>query len=154
MKITIISIGKFEKHLQKPIFDDYLKRLKWNINLKELEAKVSSKISGEALKNKEGEVILANIKDSSKIIALDENGKQHKSRAFAKIISDSALQGNSHLTFIIGGANGLSQAVLNKANLKISLGLMTFPHMMVRSILIEQIYRAFTIANNHPYHRD
>lgn len=154
MKITIISIGKFEKSLFKPLFDDYLKRLKWKINLKELEVKNSKSLPSNDLKKEEAKLILANIKEGEKIIALDEKGEIFTSRKFAKLISNFAVNGNSSLSFIIGGADGLDEEIIKKAHMQISLSQMTFPHMMVRVILLEQIYRAFTIINNHPYHRD
>lgn len=154
MKLTIISIGKFENSPHRTVFETYLKRLKWKIELKEFDLKNSQNFSVEKIKKYEGELILKALHPSSKLIALDENGKQFKSRDFAKLISDFAVRGDSDLTFVIGGANGLSDAVLKKASLKISLGLMTFPHLMVRSILAEQIYRASTIIDGHPYHRE
>jgi 23S rRNA (pseudouridine1915-N3)-methyltransferase len=88
------------------------------------------------------------------LIALDEKGKEFTSQNFAKLIADFSLRGDSNLTFIIGGANGLDAQILNRANLKMSLSLMTFPHLMVRSILLEQLYRAQSIIAGHPYHRE
>ena len=154
MKISIISIGKFENSPQKAVFENYAKRLKWKIELKEYDLKNSKSLSIDKVKEEEGKIILKSLKPSSKIIALDERGKQFSSISFANIISDFALKGESDITFIIGGANGLSKEVLEKSHLKISFGLMTFPHLMVRSILIEQLYRAQTIISGHPYHRE
>jgi 23S rRNA (pseudouridine1915-N3)-methyltransferase len=88
------------------------------------------------------------------MILLDEKGKQFASRDFAKLISDFAVAGDSDLTFVIGGADGLASELLKKSSLKISFGLMTLPHLMVRSVLAEQLYRAQTIIEGHPYHRD
>jgi 23S rRNA (pseudouridine1915-N3)-methyltransferase len=154
MKITIISIGKFENSPHRAVFETYLKRLKWKVELKELELKNSKNLSVEENKKGEGDLILKALKPSSKLIALDENGKQFKSRNLAKLISDFAVFGDSDLTFVIGGSDGLASEILQKAALKISFGLATFPHLMVRSILIEQLYRASTIIDGHPYHRD
>jgi len=154
MRITIISIGKFENSPHKAVFEGYLKRLKWKVELKEIEQRASKNITSAQLKSLEAELILKAVKPSSKVIALDENGKQFSSRNFAKIISDSGLNGESDISFIIGGSDGLDESILKKAQLKISFGLMTFPHLMVRSILAEQLYRAQTIIDNHPYHRD
>ncbi len=154
MRITIISVGKFENSPHKAVFENYLKRIKWKVELKEIEQKNSKNINSLQLKEIEAELILKALKPSSKIIALDENGKQFSSRNFAKIIADSAISGDSDFSFIIGGSDGLADVVLNRAALKISFGLMTFPHLMVRAILAEQIYRAQTIIENHPYHRD
>ncbi len=154
MKITILAIGSFEGSQYQKIFNDFAKRLKWNISLKEMLPKNSGNFSKPQIKENEADLILKAIKPNSKLIALDEKGKQFSSQNFAKIISDFALNGNSDLTFIIGGAEGLHQKIIDKCSLVISLGLTTFPHMMVRIILIEQIYRAYSIINNHPYHRE
>ncbi len=154
MRITILSIGKFENSPHKAVFENYLKRLKWKVELRELELRNAQNMSVEKVKEGEGELILKSLKPSSKLIVLDEHGKQFGSIEFSKMIADAALQGDSDITFVIGGSDGLASAVLQKAALKISLSKMTFPHLMVRSILIEQIYRAQTIINGHPYHRE
>ncbi len=154
MKITIVSIGSFEGSQYQKIFYDFAKRLKWHISLKEILPKNSTNFSKPQIKENEANLILKAIKPSSKLIALDEKGKQFSSQNFTKIISDFGLSGDSDLTFIIGGAEGLSPKILNNCHLTISLSPLTFPHMMVRIILIEQIYRSYSILNNHPYHRE
>jgi 23S rRNA (pseudouridine1915-N3)-methyltransferase len=154
MKITIISIGSFENSQYQKIFYDFAKRLKWSISLKEILPKNSTNFSKPQIKENEANLILKAIKPGSKLIALDEKGKQFSSQNFTKIISDFALNGNSDLTFIIGGAEGLSPKIIDNCHLVISLSPLTFPHLMVRIILIEQIYRAYSIINNHPYHRE
>ena len=153
MKITIISIGKFSKN--DPNFELFLKyqqRLPWKVELKELEVKGS--LQGEFLKAKEADLLLDNVLNSSKIIALDEKGKQLSSQEFASSIQNFANCGNSNLAFLIGGADGLSEKVKKRADLILSFSKMTFPHLMIRSFLTEQIYRAYTIINHHPYHRN
>ena len=154
MRITILSIGKFENSPHKIVFENYFKRLKWKVELRELDLKNSQNMSVEKVKEGEGEQILKALKPSSKMIALDEHAKQFSSMAFAKILSEFAVTGFSDLTFVIGGSDGLSAEVLKKAQTKISLSAMTFPHLMVRSILIEQLYRAQSIIAGHPYHRE
>lgn len=154
MKISIISIGKFENSPHKLVFDTYLKRLKWKIELKEYDLKNAHNLSVEKIKEGEGELILKALKPSSKLIALDEKGKQFTSLDFSKLIAGFALEGSSDLSFVIGGSAGLSAEVLKKAHLKISLSAMTFPHLMVRAILMEQLYRAQSIIAGHPYHRE
>lgn len=154
MHITILSIGKFENSPHRLVFENYLKRLKWRVELKEFDLKNSQNFSVEKIKTGEGELILKALKPGSKLIALDENGRQFKSTDFSKLLADSAIGGFSNISFAIGGSNGLSQEVLNKAALKISFGLMTFPHLMVRALLAEQLYRAATIIDNHPYHKN
>ncbi len=154
MKISIISIGKFENSPHKQVFETYIKRLKWKVELKELDLKNSQNLSVPKIKEGEGALILKALKPSSKLIVLDEDGKQFSSVAFAKMISDFAVAGDSNLSFVIGGSDGLSEEVLQKSNLKISFGKMTFPHLMVRAILAEQLYRAQSIIAGHPYHRE
>ncbi len=153
MKINILSIGKFENSVHKAVFEHYAKRLKWKVELKEIELKNSDKLSLLERKKGEGELLLKNLKLPSKIIVCDENGEQISSKDFAKIISNFALHGNSNISFIIGGSDGLSDEILQSANSKIAFGKITLPHLMVRSILIEQLYRAQTIIEGHPYHR-
>lgn len=154
MKITIIAISKFENSLYKEIFEDYRKRMKWDVELKEFELKNSKNMNDEQVKKGEAELMMKAIKPGSLLIAMDEKGKQFTSQNFAKLIADFSLRGESHLTFVIGGANGLDDELLQKAGLKISLGSMTFPHLMARSILMEQLYRAQSIIAGHPYHRE
>lgn len=153
MKINILSIGKFENSPHKAVFAQYEKRSKWKILLQEIELKNSDKLSLPERKKGEGELILKHLKAGSKIIVCDENGEQVSSKDFAKMLSNFALHGNSNLTFIIGGSDGLSEEILNSANNKIAFGRITLPHLMVRSILVEQLYRAQTILDGHPYHR-
>lgn len=152
MNIEIISIGKFRNSLQKEIFELYKKRCSWNIKLKELEVKTGN--NPEIVKEKEGDLILASIPASAKIILLDETGQHLNSKEFASLIQNFRNNGTNNLAFIIGGASGTSTKVKQKAHLILSLSKLTFPHMMVRSILSEQLYRAFSIINNHPYHKE
>ncbi len=154
MKITIISIGKFENSPHRLAFENYLKRMKWDIELKELELKNAHNLSVDKIKEGEGKLIAKAIKSGSLVIALDEKGKEFTSQNFAKLIADFAVKGDSHLTFLIGGANGLSSDIVGEAKLKIALGLMTFPHLMVRTMLMEQLYRAQSIIAGHPYHKE
>ena len=154
MRITILSIGKFENSPHKAVFENYLKRLKWKIELREMELKNAQNMSVDKIKEGEGDLILKALRPSSKLILLDERGKQFASRDFAKLISEFGVKGDSDLTFVIGGADGLAPELLKKNHLKISFGLMTLPHLMVRSVLMEQLYRAQTIISGHPYHRE
>jgi 23S rRNA (pseudouridine1915-N3)-methyltransferase len=152
MKITIIAINKFENSAQREIFDEYVKRMR-GVELKEIEFKRSKNLPPEIVKEQEGELILKNCSKNSILIALDEFGKQYSSVDFAKMLADFSLNGDSNIDFVIGGAYGLSTKILQKARCKISLGKMTFAHLMVRHILIEQIYRAKSINSSHPYHK-
>jgi len=153
MKFCIIAIGKFKNNSpNKELFLDYVKKTKWKVNLIEIESKISGSIN--EIKEKEAELIFNKIPQGKKIILLDETGLNLSSREFAKKISNFANNSISEIYFIIGGANGVSEKIKKLANLTISFGKMTFPHMMIRSMLAEQIYRSFLIINNHPYHKD
>jgi 23S rRNA (pseudouridine1915-N3)-methyltransferase len=149
VKINIVAIGKFKDGANKELFETYKKRVPWEIKLKELALK-----GGGLKKEKEGELLLQSACNKSKIIALDEGGKMLSSREFSTMIQRYRDNGDRNLSFIIGGAEGLSGDVKNKSDLILSFGKMTFPHMMIRGFLMEQIYRAYTLINNHPYHKD
>ncbi len=153
MNINIISIGKFNNSLFKDSFLDYAKRLNWKIELKEIENKKSSNLSSQQNKIIEQELIFKNLRSDSYKIALDERGQQFSSIEFAKFMQDKILKSFKNIDFIIGGADGLGDKVLEMVGKKISFGKMTFPHMMVRVLLIEQLYRSQTIIDGHPYHR-
>jgi 23S rRNA (pseudouridine1915-N3)-methyltransferase len=153
MKLTILAFGDFGRSPEKLIYDDFIKRMKCKIILKELHLKNSKNISSNDLKAREGELILSNIEHGSTLIVLDEKGKEFTSVEFAKLMHNYALNAISNLTFIIGGADGLSSKVIEKANIVLSLSKMTIPHILVRIFLIEQLYRAQSINSNHPYHR-
>ena len=159
MKITIISVGKLkEKYLQMGI-DEYAKRLGRYVKLELVEVsdekapETMSSAEEEIVKKKEGERILSNIKDDEYVIALAINGKQLSSEDLAEFIQKNMTNGISHMVFVIGGSIGLSKAVLNRADYKLSFSNMTFPHQLMRMILLEQIYRGFRIINNEPYHK-
>jgi len=152
MKINILSIGKFKKNSEyEKIFNEYKKRLSWRVNLKELT--LQKKSSGESLKKIEGEKLLQSTNSKAKIISLDERGKIITSIEFANLIKTYQVNGFSDIDFIIGGADGLSKEVRDKSDYILSFGKMVFPHLMIRVMLIEQLYRASTILSGHPYHK-
>lgn len=153
MKITIISIGKFENSPYKKIFEEYFKRISYKIELKEIDAKGSKNIELEKIKLKEAELINKNLSKGSFKICLDENGSQYTSIEFSKLLNSKFNEG-SNIDFIIGGAFGLDKEFLRKSNITLSLGKLTLPHIMARIILIEQIYRAESIIKGHPYHKE
>ena len=159
MEIKIIVVGKLkEKHLKDGIAE-YLKRLKSYANLKIIEIKdeaASQTLSDaeiEQIKVVEGKRIIEKLPDRARVIALDLKGKQLTSEDFAEEINETMTYGTSQIAYIIGGSHGLSQEVLQKTDLKISFGKMTYPHQLMRLILVEQIYRAFKIIRNEPYHK-
>lgn len=152
MRIVIAAIGKDK--LSSPtsqLFNEYKKRTSWTLQLKELEYKKN--LPADLLKEKEAELLLASVDSNAKIIALDENGINMSSEDFANHILKWQDDGCSNLAFLIGGAAGHGRIVLQRADLKLSFGKLTWPHMMVRAMLAEQIYRADTIISGHPYHR-
>lgn len=158
MKITIISVGKLkEKYLLEGI-KEYSKRLSKYTKLEFIEVlderapETLSDKEIEIVKNKEGKKILSKVKDGY-IIALVIGGKQLSSVELANKIEEIKAYKSSHITFIIGGSNGLSNEVINKSNFKLSFSNLTFPHQLMRLILLEQIYRSFRILSNEPYHK-
>lgn len=159
MDITIISVGKLKENYLKQGIAEYLKRLKSYANVRIIEVNdepanhhLSSK-EIENVKKVEGERILKHIPERSAVVALDLKGKEYTSEQFAEYIDETTTYGTSHIVYIIGGSHGISDEVLQKTELKISFGKVTYPHQLMRLILIEQIYRAFKILNNEPYHK-
>lgn len=159
MNISVISVGKLKEKYLKLGIEEFSKRLSkyCKLDLIELEdEKCPENLSEkdmEIVKNKEGQRILSKIKNNSYVIALAIDGKNLSSEELADTMSKLAVRGNSHITFIIGGSLGLSDEVLKRADYKLSFSKMTFPHQMMKLILLEQVYRAYRINNNEPYHK-
>ena len=159
MKINIICIGKLKEKYWTAAIAEYSKRLSRFCDLNIIELKESplrgnpSAADEEEVKVKEGEAILAKIKPGDHVITLEIGGKSLSSEQLATKMADLALRGNSTIDFIIGGSLGLSQDVSRRADFKLSFSAMTFPHQMMRVILLEQIYRAYKINNNEAYHK-
>jgi len=151
MKILITAIGKSKKSPATELYAEYAKRLPWKIALKEFEAKEQNTT---ARKSKEGELLLSACAGYECIIALDETGETLSSKEFAGKLGNWQQSGISSFAFIIGGADGLDATVLKKASLVWSFGRVTWPHMLVRGMLAEQLYRAQTLISGHPYHRE
>ncbi len=152
MKVTIAAVGKMKNSPQQDLMQEFLKRIPWPVEIKEVEAKKG--LSGEKLKTQEGELLLNLLPKSCKIIVLDEKGKDIGSEEFANKFTEFEQEGSSQVAFLIGGADGHSQQVREQADMLLSFGKMTWPHMMVRAMLAEQIYRAYSIKQGHPYHRE
>lgn len=159
MNITVIGVGKIKEKYLKLGIDEFSKRLSkyCKLDIVELDdEKAPEKLSKKEMimvKDKEGKRILSKIKDNSYVIALAIDGKNLSSEELADKISDLAVRGNSSITFVIGGSLGLSDEVMKRADYKLSFSKMTFPHQLMRLILLEQVYRAFRINNNEPYHK-
>lgn len=155
MQIKLLAIGKTDHQQLQMLIDDYQKRLGFYIKFDfEIipDLKKAKNLSEEQQKQKEGELILAKLSNSDILILLDENGKQYDSVGFSEYLQKHMNSGIKQLVFVIGGPYGFSQDVYHKANGKISLSKMTFSHQMIRLFMIEQLYRAFTILRNEPYH--
>lgn len=155
MKIKLLAIGKTDnKHLQ--IFmDDYIKRLGFYISFEMhliSDLKNTKSLSEAQQKEKEGFLLLKQIETTDDVILLDENGKSYSSEGFSDVLQKKMNSGIKNLVFIIGGPYGFSETIYQRANGKISLSAMTFSHQMVRLFFVEQLYRAFTILKNEPYH--
>ncbi len=155
MKITLIAIGKTDNNQMLSLIDDYIKRLGF-YNSFEMEVipdiKNAKNLSENLQKQAEGNEILKKITNSEILILLDENGKNYTSEKFSEFLQKKMNSGLKNLVFVIGGPYGFSDEIYARANGKISLSSMTFSHQMVRLFFVEQLYRAFTILKNEPYH--
>ena len=159
MKITLIVVGKIKERYFTDAVKEYVKRLSryCRLEIVELEDEKTpdqaSAAEEKKIKEKEGERILKAIREGSYTIALAIEGKKMTSEQFAKKIETLGIQGKSHINFVIGGSLGLDEHVLKKAEESISFSDMTFPHQLMRVILLEQIYRGYRIIQNEPYHK-
>lgn len=152
MQIHIVAINKLKTGPEQALYNYYVQRLPWKVTCKEYELKKAPAPS--ARKEKEAELLLAGCEGADRIIALDAAGKQMTSPALAAYIHKARDNSARTFAFVIGGADGLHESVLTKAHLTLSLGLVTWPHMLMRVLLAEQLYRAHTIITGHPYHRE
>lgn len=159
MNISIITVGKLKEKYLKDGIDEYKKRLSRYCSIDIIEVpdekapETLSEKEEEQVKIKEGQGILRYIKDGTYVIALDLKGRMLSSEEFSIFLGDLGISGNSNIAFIIGGSLGLSQEVLNRADYKLSFSKMTFPHQVMRLILLEQVYRGFRIMKGEPYHK-
>ena len=159
MRISIICVGKIKEKYLKLGIDEFKKRLSKYCKLEIIELddeKAPENLSDKEMlmiKEKEGKKILSKIKDNSYVIALAIDGKKLSSEELADTINNLGVRGNSHIVFIIGGSLGLSDEILSRANYKLSFSKMTFPHQLMRLILLEQVYRAYRINSGEPYHK-
>ncbi|MEG3658172.1 23S rRNA (pseudouridine(1915)-N(3))-methyltransferase RlmH [Arenibacter palladensis] len=155
MTIKLLVLGKTDSTQLTQLIEEYQNRLKHYIKF-ELEIipdiKNTKNLSEKQQKEKEGEAILNKLNPTDLLILLDENGKQKTSVEFSEFLQKKMNSGLKQLVFVIGGPYGFSDAVYQKSQGKISLSKMTFSHQMVRLFMVEQLYRAFTILRNEPYH--
>lgn len=159
MNIKLVTVGKIKEKFMQEGIKEYEKRLKryCQIDIVEIpDEKAPERLSDkemEMIKRKEGNKILDKIQDNSYVIVLDIKGKSLSSEELADKLNTLGLSGNSKITFVIGGSLGLSKEVLDRADFKLSFSEMTFPHQLMRMILVEQVYRSFRIIKNEPYHK-
>ena len=153
MKITVLTVGKIKEKFYTAAIDEYSKRLSRYCKLNIIQVADEKTIENstekemDIIKAKEGERILKNIPDDAFVITLEINGKMLDSEELADKINKLGIMGESHIVFVIGGSLGLHQ------DFKLSFSKMTFPHQLMRVILLEQIYRSYRIINNEPYHK-
>ena len=155
MKIALITIGKTRESYLIDAINDYLKRISYynRLDVYELPSvKNASKLSISELVFFESELIAKQLNKTDYVILLDEKGQDFSSIQFANKLNNWFCTGKKRLVFVIGGAYGISKSLDNIANIKLSLSKMTFSHQMIRLIFLEQLYRAFTILKNEPYH--
>ncbi|PYZ91764.1 23S rRNA (pseudouridine(1915)-N(3))-methyltransferase RlmH [Salipaludibacillus keqinensis] len=159
MNISIICVGKLKEKYLKQGIEEYTKRLSAYANVQLIEVadekapENMSQTEIQQLKEKEGERILGKIGQDTHVIALAIEGNSWTSERLAKELDQLATYGKSKIAFVIGGSVGLSDSVLKRANAQLSFSKMTFPHQLMRLILVEQVYRAFKIMKNEPYHK-
>lgn len=159
MKITILCVGKIKEKFYRDAIDEFSKRLSRYCKLEILEVsdekteEQASENEIRLVKEKEGERLMKNIKDDAYVITLCIDGKQLDSEELSDKMEKLGIQGTSHIYFVIGGSLGLSDTVIKRADFKLSFSKMTFPHQLMRVILLEQIYRGYRIMNHEPYHK-
>lgn len=157
MKTTLLLVGKTTSKPLVQLIDDYVGRLKHYLSFDiEVvpELKNARSLDFEQQKQKEGLDILSRIKPADYVVLLDEHGTQFRSVDFARYIEKQQQRGCARVVYVIGGPYGFSDAVYSRADHKISLSSMTFSHQMIRLLFVEQLYRAYTIINNQPYHHE
>lgn len=159
MKITLLTVGKIKEKYLRDAVAEYSKRLSRYCKLEIIEVAdektpdQASLAEEEVIRQKEGERILKQLKNDSYVITLEIAGKMLTSEELAGKIDTLGIRGTSHITFIIGGSLGLSDEVLQRSDYGLSFSKMTFPHQLMRVILLEQIYRGYRIIKNEPYHK-
>ena len=146
MKVEIIAIGKCKKNSpEAEIINEYVNRSHWNITIKEQD---------NSEQKSEAEFLVSSIPNGAKVVVLDERGVNISSKELANIVADWQSKGCSDICFLIGGADGHLQSTRDRADLLLSFGKLTLPHMLMRAVLSGQIYRVQTILAGHPYHRE
>jgi len=151
LNLTLAAVGRCKPGPEKTLFDHYSGRLGWRLTLKEVEEKRPLPVPERMAR--EAQLLRGCIPKGAVVVALDERGKSLTSPAFAELLGQWRDTGRGEIAFLIGGADGHEPALRQSADLLLCLGAMTWPHMLVRGLLAEQLYRAECILANHPYHR-
>ncbi|MEQ9811300.1 MAG: 23S rRNA (pseudouridine(1915)-N(3))-methyltransferase RlmH [Azospirillaceae bacterium] len=151
MRVRIVAVGRERDEAVERIVARYTRRGTWPVEMRIVEAKKG--LAGDALKRAEADLLLAAVPEGAAVLALDERGELPDSVAFATRLGHWRDAGRRDLAVLIGGADGHDASVLARADWQVSLGRLTWPHMLVRAMIAEQIYRAQTILSGHPYHR-
>jgi 23S rRNA (pseudouridine1915-N3)-methyltransferase len=151
MRLSIVAVGRLKSGPLDALATHYAERIAWPLAIREVEEK--RKLPAKELVEREATLLLSAIPAGAVVIALDERGQGLNSAAFAQRIGRWRDAGAADLAFVIGGADGLADAVRERAELLLSLGAMTWPHLLARGLLLEQLYRAQQILAGHPYHR-
>lgn len=151
MKLTLACIGRTGRGPERDLYEHYAGRIRWPLALRELEEK--KKLPPAELIRREGELLLGAVPDKAVLVALDRRGKVLDSAAFAKRLERWRDDGVPDVAFLIGGADGHGEPLLEKMSLVLTFGAMTWPHLLARAMLAEQIYRAQQLLAGHPYHR-
>ncbi len=152
MRILICAVGRARKEAPRAVYEDYARLVRWPLDLVEVEAR--KQLPSDKRRSEEGRLLLDKVPDAAAVVALDERGKALSSRELAKRIGGWRDEGRGCIAFLIGGADGLDNTVRARADLTLSFGRLTWPHLLARGMLAEQIYRAQQIIAGHPYHRD
>lgn len=150
-QVDLIVVGKLTKGPLYDLFRDYERRISWPLKVYEVESKFRDSVP---MTKDEHEKITSKIDNNAFVVILDERGNGLRSLDFAKTVQNLQNSGENHIQFVIGGAEGLSEEIRNKASMLLSFGQQTWPHMMARVMLMEQIYRAQQILAGHPYHKE
>lgn len=151
MQLVIAAVGKAKRKAEAELVAHYLKQTRWNIIIKEIPD-APSNLSGAARRAREAMAVEALLGNGARLIALDSTGKQLTSPQFANLISDAQQHAVKQMVFAIGGQDGLAPELLAQAHAKVAFGAATWPHQLLRAMLAEQLYRAYTITIGHPYH--
>lgn len=151
MQIIVAAVGKAKHKPEAELIAHYLKQTRWDVTIKEIPD-APSNLSADARRAKEAEGFRKLLTPTSRLFVMDSTGKSLTSEAFAKLIQDAQRNAVKHIVFAIGGQDGLDATLIKQAHAVIAFGAATWPHQLLRAMLMEQLYRAYTITIGHPYH--